>query len=422
MTWNPLHWSRRVALAAGAVVVIGSAGVAVATRGGTVPDVPTAAVARGDFVDYIQIRGEIKPVKSVVLSAPMRSGDLQIVELAKNGTAVKKGDVLVEFDGTSIRLRMDDIRSTLKEAEAEIAQVTAQARITDEQDQTAVTKAKYDLERAKLDLRKEDLISKIEFEQAKLAVADAEQVLKQAEAQAASDKAASKADFVGKQRKKQKAQFDLDRWQTALDSLRLVAPADGVVNILPNPRSGGPFGGDVEFREGDRAWSGANILELPDLSSIHVEAHLDESDRGRLQVGQRATVRIEAVPGRDFPAHVDAISVLARVDFSSGWPPARNFDLQLVLEDRDPRIRPGMSATARIAAERVPNVLLVPAEALFQHDGYAVVYRLDGSMFDERRVQVSHRGREQAAIAAGIAAGDQLATSRPNPQLVRRAS
>jgi multidrug efflux pump subunit AcrA (membrane-fusion protein) len=57
--------------------------------------------------------------------------------------------------------------------------------------------------------------------------------------------------------------------------------------------------------------------------------------------------------------------VLARVDFSSGWPPTKNFGLNLILVDGDAKIRPGMSAVARIAVERVPDVLLVPAESVF---------------------------------------------------------
>src|SRR5262249_54130578 len=146
-----------------------------------------------------------------------------------------------------------------------------------------------------------------------------------------------------------------------------------MINILPNPRSGDMFGNGQEFREGDRAWAGASILEMPDLSSIHLEARLDESDRGRLNAGQDAAVRVEAVPGRDFKARIENISVLARVDFSSGWPPPRNFDLGLVLLEQDPKIRPGMTAVARIATMRIPNVVLIPSESIFQRDGSPVV-------------------------------------------------
>jgi HlyD family secretion protein len=414
--------SRRTLLALGVLVVVGVAAVAMNAGSGTVPSGTTVDVTHGDFVDYIQIRGDIRPAKSIVLAAPLQSGgDLQIVKLVKNGATVKKGDIVVEFDATSLEQRLAERKSDLKSAEGEIEQLLAQQKINSEERKTTLMKARYDVERAKLDLGKRDLISEVEYQEAKLALADAEQRLKEVEAKDTSTLAGAEADLVGKRRKRDKAQFDVDRTQAAIDALHLRAPADGTVNILENPRTSSMFGGGgVEFREGDRAWAGASILELPDLSSIHLEARLDESDRGRLKVGQQALVKIEAVPGKDFTARVDLISVLARVDFSSGWPPVRNFDLGLVLDSPDPRIRPGMTATARIAADRLPNTTLVPAEAIFQKDGRSVVYRLHGSKFDEQPIDIIRRGREQAAIAAGVHPGDKLAVRRPDPELIRR--
>ena len=294
--------------------------------------------------------------------------------------------------------------------------------MNDQQDAQALVKARYDVDRARLDLGKKDIVSPVEYEEAKLALADAEQKLKEVEAKNASNRAGSDAEILGKKRKRDKAKYDVDRTAESLAALTLRAPEDGTVNILDNPRSGGPFSNGVEFREGDRIWAGAAVLELPDLSTIHLEARLDESDRGRLRVGQTATVKIEAVPGKDFTARVDLISVLARVDFSSGWPPVRNFDLGLVLKDHDARIRPGMTATARIAADSLPNMTLVPAETIFQHNGRPVVYRLRGSKFDEQPIEIVRRGREQAAVSAGVAPGDKLATHRPDAALIRARS
>jgi multidrug efflux pump subunit AcrA (membrane-fusion protein) len=411
---------RGVLAALAAIVVAAGVGVAMTAGGGAAPDVTTLPVVKGDFIDYIQIRGDIRPAKSIVLNAPVQSGgDLLITKLVKNGTSVKKGDVLVEFDATTLQQRLQERQSDLKSAEADIQQSVEQRKVNDQQDAQALMKAHYDVDRAKLDLGKKDIVSPVEYEEAKLALADAEQKLNEVEAKNASNRAGSDAEILGKKRKRDKAKFDVDRTAESLAALTLRSPADGTVNILENPRSGGPFSNGVEFREGDRAWAGATILELPDLSSIHLEARLDESDRGRLKVGQTATVKIEAVPGQDFNARVDLISVLARVDFSSGWPPVRNFDLGLVLQDRDARIRPGMTATARIAADRLPNVTLVPAETIFQHNGRPVVYRLRGSKFDEEPIEIARRGREQAAVSAGVQPGDRLATHRPDVALIR---
>lgn len=412
----------RNAAAALCVVAVVVAGGAFATvGGGSAPDLPTVEVTRGEFVDTVEIRGEIRPLKSIVLSSPMQSGDLQIVKLAKNGSLVKRGDPVVQFDGSTLRRTVQEKQSELKQADAEIEQAQAQSRIAAEQSATAVMKARYDIERAKLDVGKGETVSRIENEQAKLAFGDAQQRLRELEEKVKSDRTTAEADVSGKRRKREKALFDLKRAQQGLLNLELKAPAAGMVNILPNFRSGGPFGGQQEFQEGDRAWPGAAIVELPDLSSVHLEARLDEADRGRLKPQQQATVRIEAVPGKDFKARVADISVLARVDFSSGWPPARNFSLNLVFLDVDPRMRPGMTAVARIGTERIPDVLVVPAEAIFQRDGAPIVYTLSGSQFIETPVTIAKRGKEQAIISGGANPGDRVATRRPSTQMVKGA-
>ena len=404
-----------------AVVVAAVVVVFVSVGRGSTPDVPMATVARGEFVDRLEIRGEIRPVKSIVLSSPLQSGELQIIKIVKSGTMVQPGDVVVQFDGSTLQRTIQEKQSELRSAEAEIEQVRAQAKITEEQNATALMKAEYDLQRARLDVKKGDAIPRIQLEQAKLMVGEVEQRLRELQAKIKSDRTAAEATVAGKRRKREKAIADLQRAQLGLQKLELRAPAAGMVNVLPNPRTGAMFGGgEQEFREGDRAWAGANVLELPDFSSVHLEARLDESDRGRLNPGQEALVRIEAVPGKDFPARVDKISLLARVDFSSGWPPPKNFDLGLVLLDVDPRIRTGMTAVARIATDRIPDVTLAPSESVFQKDGSPIVYKLDGSMFREQRVQIARRGKEQAVVASGIGEGDRVATRRPAPELVRR--
>lgn len=414
-----LRRPRNAAVTVIAALIVAVVGFAAVGRG-SAPDLPTVDVTRGDFTDMLEIRGEIRPIRSVVLASPMQAGELQIIKLAKSGTMVKPGDVVVQFDGTTLQRTIQEKQSELRQADAEIEQQRAQSRITEEQNATALMKGQYDLQRAKLDVRKGDTIPRIQLEQAKLAVLDAEQRLKELAAKIKADQAAAEANVAARRRKREKAIADLERARRGLQNLELKAPSAGMVNVLPNPRSGGMFGGEQEFREGDRAWAGASVVELPDLSSVHLEARLDESDRGRLNQGQEASVRIEAVPGKDFKAKIDGISLLARVDFSSGWPPPKNFDLRLALLEMDPRIRPGMTAVARIATERIPNMVLVPSEAVFQKDGSPMVYELDGSKFVERKVQITRRGKEQAAVASGIEPGAKIATRRPTPEMIRR--
>jgi len=402
------------------LIAIAAVGTFAAARRTPVPDFPTVAVTRGDFVDTLEIRGEIRPLKSIVLSSPMQSGDLQILKLAKSGTMVKPGDVLVRFDPSTLQRTIQEKQSEVKQADAEIEQAQAQARIAREQNATSVMKAGYDIERAKLDAAKGDTVSPLEIEQAKLAVVDAQQRERELKEKVKSDETSAEADLSAKRNKREKALFDLRRAERGLENLELKAPAAGMVNVLPNFRSGSMFGGQQEFQEGDRAWAGAAILELPDLSSVHLEARLDESDRGRLQPQQDATVRIEAIPGKDFKGRLDSISVLAKVDFSSGWPPAKRFDLNLAFLEIDPKMRPGMTAVARIATQRVPDVVLVPSEAIFQRDGAPIVYKLERSMFVETPITIRKRGKEQAIVDTGVTAGDRIATRKPQAEMIRK--
>ena len=162
----------------------------------------------------------------------------------------------------------------------------------------------------------------------KLALADAEQRLKESEVKEGANRQASSSGFTTQESKIAKVRADLERAQRALAALQVKAPSDGVVSILPNYRASSPMGAAQEFRAGDRAWPGASVLELPDLSSVHLAARLDESDRGRLQQGQRATIRVDAIPDHDYQAEVTDLSVLARVDFSS-WPPVKELRSEL---------------------------------------------------------------------------------------------
>jgi multidrug efflux pump subunit AcrA (membrane-fusion protein) len=412
---------RRSVVGSTVILAIAAIGAFAATRRATIPDFPTVVVTRGEFVDTLEIRGEIRPLKSVVLSSPMQSGELQILKLAKSGTMVKPGDVVVRFDPSALERTIQEKQSELKQADAEIEQAQAQTRIAREQNATAVMKAGYDIERAKLDAAKGDTVSRLDIEQAKLAVIDAEQKERELKEKVKSDDTSAEADLSAKRHKREKALFDLRRAEQGLKNLELRAPSAGMVSVLPNFRSGSMFGGQQDFQEGDRAWAGAAILELPDLSSVHLEARLDESDRGRLQPQQDATVRIEAIPGKDFKARLNDISVLAKVDFSSGWPPPKRFDLNLAFLEIDSKMRPGMTAVARIATERVPDVTLVPSDAIFQRDGAPIVYKLERSMFVEAPITIRKRGKEQAIVDQGIAPGDRIATRRPQPELIRRA-
>jgi multidrug efflux pump subunit AcrA (membrane-fusion protein) len=123
---------------------------------------PTAEVRRGDFVEYVSIRGEIKARDSKMLTAPSAAGDLQILKLAATGKQVKTGDVVVLFDTTTLQRTLEQKRTDLASAEAEIRQQQAQEHMTQEQNLTDSLAAKYNVESARLDASKAEILSEID--------------------------------------------------------------------------------------------------------------------------------------------------------------------------------------------------------------------------------------------------------------------
>ncbi|HKS67760.1 MAG TPA: efflux RND transporter periplasmic adaptor subunit [Candidatus Acidoferrales bacterium] len=377
------------------------------------PNIPTAVVARGDFTDYLELRGDVKALKSRTITAPYEAGDLQILKITPDGTTVKKGDIVVSFDTTTPKQMLAQDQTELKSADAEIEQSRAKARLKEEQDLTDLMKARYDMESAKLDASKREILSAIDGKEADLKLADAQQKLSEAEAKLKADKASDAADVESKRQKHDQALFDVQRTQRTLSVLVLRAPTDGIVTVLNNWRASGFIGNGAPFKQGDRAWPGAAIAEIPDLSTLQITARVDEVERGRIQAGQPLTIRADAIPDREFAGHIAQISTTASMDFSAGWPFPRDFTVQIAFDHTDPRLRPGMQANLRIATDHVREGILIPSEALFHDAGQTVAYVREGRKFVERPIEVARRSADQLLVTKGVAPGEKVALQDP---------
>lgn len=408
--------SRKGLLAVIAAVLAAGAG-GLAFRTSAAPAVPVAVVKRGEFVDYVQIRGDVKALHSIQLNAPSIAGDLQIVKLVPTGTMVRKGDIVVQFDASNLQRTLDQKRSELKSAEADIEHSRAEARLSHEQQATDLLQAGYDVDRARLDSSKQEILSEIDGAETRLKLSDAQQKLAELRQKDVSTQQSASAEIESKKQKREKSTFDVHLTERQIEFLTLRAPADGMVTIMPNFRARNWTTGNStpDFKEGDRAWPGAVVAELPDLSNVLMGARVDESDRGRLRAAQTAAVRIDAIADKEFPAQVADISPLAKVDYTS-WPFTKNFDIAVQIVEKDARIRPGMSATGRIAVEKIPDGILVPTESVFEKNGSSVAYVVNGSKFEERAVQVARRGKSQLLIASGLRPGEKVALKDPTQE------
>ena len=377
-------------------------------------DLPTAEVTRGDFIEIVETRGDIRPFKSILITAPFQAGELLILELATNGSLVKKDDVVAKFDALTLRRTLQDRQSELRQAQAELDQAREQAKMTEEQDRTAVTKAGYDVRPREARPWRPAVLSGMDWNGSKLALGDAEQRLVES--------ASERSRQCGRRRKPTWARASERSPRSAATSTQAEralgrsghAPADGTVSIMPNYRASSPMGPAQEFRAGDRAWPGAQILELPDLTSIHLASRIDEADRGQLRPGQSATIRVDAVPDHEYPGTISD-------DLDAG---ARRFLLRLAaVEELRPEVlhqgrrREDQAGHERRRAHRrrtrSPGLLLIPAGAVFTAEGRRSCIAAAGRGYDVTPIDIVRRAREQVAIKRRLEPGDRLALTGP---------
>jgi HlyD family secretion protein len=411
------HRSRAFIIAASVLVAVATIAELRGRRTSTFTDIDTAEVKLGEFVDTLSFRGEMKALRSVAIVAPSRAGDLQIVKLARNGL-VKKGDIVVQFDTTKVDQTLLERRTALRQAEAEIEKARAQQKLQTEAIRTEQLKGQYDVERAKLDVSTRDVISRYEVSKAEVALGDAQQRVREVDARIGATDAGAHADLQALIHKRDKAVADVAESERNLAALTVHAPVDGLFTIQSTWRG---MGGEGEFREGDKPWSGAIVAEIPDPSRTYVLARVDETDRGRLSAGMSAVVTSDSLPGVEIPARLASFSTLARPDYSS-WPPPRNFDVIIELDKPDARLKPAMTTTVRVGIDRLANTLLIPIRALIQTEAQPIVYVAGPRGLERRPVEVARRGQNQIAIAKGLKAGERVTLGDPTRKLTASAA
>ncbi len=166
-------------------------------------------------------------------------------------------------------------------------------------------------------------------------------------------------------------------------------------------------------REGDTVLMYQPILYLPDVTKIIVKTRVREVDLYKIEVGQQATVHIDAYPDLSFPAQVRFIGSLASGENGGGG--GKYFQVTLDLQGQDRRLRPGMTARVHIRAENAKNVLLVPVQAVFRDDqGRSFCYVSTPSGLARKPVTTGHRNELQVEVLSGLKAGDLVSLVAPD--------
>lgn len=380
------------------------------------PDMPTAKVEKDDLQVKVVTTGELKSMDTRILAAPpVAGGTLQIVELARTGTHVHAGDVVMGFDPSEQEYNLAQNQSDLAQAEEEIAKSCADAAVQVSQDQLALLKDKFAVRRAELDVSKNELVSEIDGKKNRLALDEAKRALAQLEEDIKSHAAANQASIALSEEKKNKARLAMEQARENIQKMTVQSPIDGLIVVHGNRDStGGIFFDGMtlpEYQVGDQARPGSPIAEVVDISQLEVSVQAKETDRSLLIPNSAAEVRVNALPNDVFSANVKNIAGASAHEF---WDdnPQRTFEVVLRLANSDPRLRPGYATRVTILGSQMIGVLSVPREAIFESGGKSIVYLRKRGAFERREVKV-RAYTEGRAVVEGVSLGEEVALVNP---------
>lgn len=410
---------RGIAWAVVAVVLCAVVGVVAAVRraapAAAGDELPTTRVKRGDLDMNVLAEGQLNANHTEMLMAPaIGGGSLQLTHLLHTGTAVKKGDLVMEFDPSEQLYKVEQNRSELLQAEEEITKAKADAEVTAAQDKVALLKARYDVRRAELDVQKNELVSSIDARKNDLALEQAKRVLAELEQDVKSRSESGKATILLAEEKRNKSKLAMDQAQQNIAKMSVTAPIDGLIAIEKNEDSaGGFFFGQMlpEYHEGDQVEAGRRVGQVIDPKEMEVAAKVGELERNSIKVGQPVEVRLEALPGSVFHGTVKTLGGMNNRMF---WEPdtGARFQVTVTLTDKDASLRPGLTARVIIHGDPRKDVLYIPRQALFLKDSKRVVFTRSGSGFEPHEVKIVSENESRAAIE-GLKAGTEVALIDP---------
>lgn len=306
----------------------------------------TDMVTEGTFTTTVEAKGQLKPISASVVS-PSVDGTVEKINV-QAGQSVNEGDVLMT-------IKNDALDSAVSEA------------------QRAVAAAQEDLNNAKV----------------ALAAAQAAPTTDNDGSTGPSDANANANAVSTAQRNLASAQAALEQATAKAAERTVKAPSSGSIVEL-NAKVGATVTGGMIMGESDTS-GGKQCMQIADLSKMKVTVQVGEKDIAKIAVGQSANVTYPAFPDIVSQGTVTAIASVANSDSGSGSGGSVTFNVDILIEAPDSRLKPGMTAEVSVVTEKLDDVVMVPTMTLMTEDGehYYVNLATDSEGKKTRRVKVT---------------------------------
>ncbi len=378
------------------VVLLFVGGLAAFSRGGTKIDPSKLAkVEKGDLAKSVVATGKVTPILKVEVKSKA-SGIVKKL-LVDYGDTVKKGQLLAQLDKVEIEAQVEQSRAALLAAEANLSSSQAdyeRAKVDAEGPDVPLLKRQYD---RNTEMAKDGVVSA-------QALDDADRNYKMAlnkQNVAKAQMAVLKAKIAQSQAEKTRDQANLKQLEEQLSYTDITSPLDGIV-----------LSRDVQMGDAVSSilvlGSGATlVMTLGDTSEVYVKGKVDESDIGKVYLGQPARIKVESFKDKTFFGKVTKISPMG-VEKDN----VTTFEVRVSINNPGGELKAEMTANAEIILEEHKNVLQIPEGAiLYDKDKKASVEIPDSKAKDGKKklaVNIGISNGAKTELLSGLKEGDQV--------------
>ena len=370
------------------------------------PTTRTAIVEQKDFVHRLRVHGIVEAVESHTIAAPRLSGQglnsLIITRLVKSGSAVRQGDVLVEFD------RQAQLKNVLdKEAEyqglvAQINKKAAEQAAARAADETELKKAEDAQKTAELEVKKNEIVSKIDAEKNVQNLEQARATFAQLSQTFDLKRQAAKAELRILEIQRDRALTAMKWAQSNTQKMLVHASMDGVA-VINSMWKGGTMS---DVQEGDEVRAGFPFMQVVNPARMRVRAKVNQADIEALREGQDVHISLDAYPDLKFTGKIESIAAVAQTSAFSGK--ARTLIVFFSINGTDPKLLPDLSSAVDIELDSQPNALVTQRDTVLAEKGKNFVLVKSGSGYEKREVKLGGANDVEQVIVSGVEKGAVL--------------
>ncbi len=347
-------------------------------------------VTKGDFRPVLVLTGTLTALRSEEFKVPILQGwRIQIKWMVKEGDSVKPGDPVVRFDTANLAAELETTQESLRTKREEKVQKEADYRHQKFELEVAVKKAENDLRRKEIDASiPEGIESRFDYDRKQLEKKKSDHSLETAETNKLVRLVETESQIKTLEIEIGELEAKLIKTRNSLEELTLTARTPGAVIYGVDEWSG------RKVQVGDIVFSTTTVAQIPDLSSLRVQAWVSETHVQQVKAGQAVELSLDAYPDNRFRGVIKEISQSA--ESIRRWGKSNYFRADVEMDKLDPDImKPGMSVKCDVLGAPFKDALLVPLEMTF-FDGRSFWIRPDAG----EPLSVTHLGFNDFVLAA----------------------